>query len=111
LASKLKQNKGYDMKLTSKELQQAKLDTYLDKPRWTDNGKPLTMRQRLAQMSILGKSTSVEEYHRKKINGCYAKRNTLLIEYHIDYRIGADDFSLRVPKMVWDWVIAVDETA
>jgi len=90
------------------ELQKARLDAYLDKPRWQVGGKPLTLRQRLEQMAIIGKSKTVQEYSSQKRNLAYAKLSKPKVRYFIDYRIGSEDFDLEVPKMVWDWVVAVE---
>lgn len=91
-----------------KELQQSRLDAYLDKVRWQQNGQPLTLRQRLANMAIIGKSKTVQEYSTQKRNLTYAKLAKPKVRYFIDYRVGAEDYDLEVPKMVWDWVIAVE---
>lgn len=95
--------------MNGKELHQKRLDAYLDTPRWSDGkGGTVTMRQRIAGMAILGKSTTVEHYARKKRGGCYAKLKSPKVTYWIDYRQGSEDFALEVPKMVFDWLIAVE---
>lgn len=94
--------------MKSLTIQEKRLSSYLDKARWTDKGQPITLRQRLDNMAIIGKSTTVEKYASKKMNGCYGKLATPKTSYFVDYRVGADDFSLSIPKIVFDFILAVE---